>query len=179
MKAAAYRIAQAEPEAVIIIGAYAPTAEFIKQLRMKLINDPIFMAVSFVGSNALKGRLIELDQSVADVYVTQVVPLPSDESNEVVAAYHAALAAFDSDAKPGFVSLEGYLAGRLAIERLEACGADVTRECFLNVFDRPTAIDIDGLQLQYGPRDNQGSEDVFVTEINSDGEYVLTDSIQR
>ena len=38
---------------------------------------------------------------------------------------------YDANAEPGFVSLEGYLVGRLAIAALDACGAEVTRACFL------------------------------------------------
>ena len=102
------------------------------------------------------------------MYVTQVVPLPSDESDQLVAAYRAALTDHDPDATPGFVSLEGYIAGRLAIERLKACDADLTRECFLNVFSEDTPpIDIAGLHLQYGPGDNQGSDVVFLTKIRT------------
>ena len=173
VKAAAYRIAKAKPDAVIIIGAYAPTAKFIRQLRIRLADDPVFMAVSFVGSNALRDELGKLKQSTSDVYVTQVVPLPGDASVPLVAAYRAALSAHDADATPGFVSLEGYLAGRLAIERLEACGADVTRECFLNVFGESTSIDLSGFELEYGPGDNQGSDVVFLTRINDAGQFEL------
>ncbi len=173
VESAAFRIAEEQPEAVIIIGTSAPAAKIIKKLRMKVDTDPVFLAVSFVGSNALATALGNEGEGV---YMTQVVPLPSDES-VAVAAYRAALSAYDSDAKPGFISLEGYLAGRLAIARLEACGADVSRECFLNVGSDP--IDIDGLTLQYGPGDNQGSDEVYLTRINSDGEYERVDSIER
>ncbi len=166
VKAAAYRIANAEPDAVIIIGSNAPTAEFIKYTRLRLMDDPIFMAVSFVGSDELKGRLGELGESLADVYVTEVVPSPSDEGNPLVADYRAALSAYDPEAEPGFISLEGYIAGRLAIARLQECGLDVTRECFLDVFDETTSIDISGLELQFGPMDNQGSDSVVLTAID-------------
>ena len=178
VKAAAFRIAKAEPDAVIIIGGYAPTAKFIEQLRIRLMDDPVFMAVSFVGSNALRDELVRLEEPASDVYVTQVVPLPSDESDQLVAAYRAALTDHDPDATPGFISLEGYIAGRLAIERLKACGADVTRECFLNVFAESTSINLSGLHLQYGPGDNQGSDAVFLTKIGPDGEYVLVDDAE-
>ena len=175
VQSAAFRIAEADPEAVIIIGAYRPAARAIEKLRMKLGTDTIFMTVSFVGSNALAD---ELGDAGEGVYVTQVAPLPSDESNSVVANYRDALAAYDPEAEPGFISLEGYLAGRLAIARLEACGPDVSRDCFLDVLSDSTAIDIDGLRLQYGPGDNQGSDEVFLTVIGSDGEYQLADSIE-
>ena len=168
VKSAAYRIANAQPDAVIIIGAYAPAAEFIKHTRLRLADDPVFMAVSFVSSDALEGRLVELNESLSDVYVTEVAPDPSDVGNPLVARYRAALSAYDPAAEPGFISLEGYMAGRLAIARVQACGAEVTRECFLDVFDETTRIDIDGFELQFGPMDNQGSDSVLLRAIGPD-----------
>ena len=55
--------------------------------------------------------------------VSQVVPFPWDASLKVVADYHAAIKAADAKAEPEFVSLEGYLVGRLAIAALEKAGA--------------------------------------------------------
>ncbi len=172
VKAAVFNIVAADPEAVIMIGAYAPVAKAITVARADI--DPVFMAVSFVGSNALAQ---ELGPDGAGVYVTQVVPLPDDTSVPAVAAYRAALAAFDPDAVPGFVSLEGYLAGRLAIVGLEKCGQDLSRDCFLNVLRSSETIDLNGLTLQYGPGDNQGSDAVFVTVIGDDGNYRLVSNL--
>ncbi len=172
VKAAIFHIAQANPEAVIMIGAYAPVAKAITVAREDI--DPIFMAVSFVGSNALAQ---ELGPEGAGVYVTQVVPLPDDTGVPAVAAYRAALESFDGNAVPGFVSLEGYLAGRLAIVGLENCGPDVSRECFLDGMRSSGTIDLNGLVLQYGPDDNQGSDSVFVTVIGDDGNYHLVNNL--
>ena len=88
--------------------------------------------------------------------MTQVVPLPHDETVPVVARYRAALSAYNPHWEPGFVSLEGYLAGRLAIAGLEACGRDLSRGCFISALHNTSTLDIDGIQLQYGPGDNQG-----------------------
>ncbi len=166
VKAAVFHIAEASPEAVIMIGAYQPVARAITLLRADV--DPIFMAVSFVGSNALAQ---ELGDDAAGVYVTQVVPNPDDTETPVVAEYRSALSEVDPSASPGFVSLEGYIAGRLAIVALEACGADVTRECFLDAFEELSPIDLSGISLQYGPGDNQGSDEVLLTVID-DGRFV-------
>ena len=168
VKTAAFQIAEAEPEAVIIIGSYAPAAAAIELLRSELDPDPVFMAVSFVGSEALAD---ELGRGGAGVYVTQVVPLPDDESSTVVSNYRAALSAFDPGAEPGFVSLEGYLAGRLAIAGLEACGADLSRACFLDALREAQAINIDDIRLQFGQDDNQGSDTVTLTVLGADGNY--------
>ena len=175
VQSAAFRIASANPapEAVIIIATHEPAARLIEKLRMKLSSDTIFMAVSFVGSYPLAD---ELGSATDNVYVTQVVPLPTDTDNPVVANYQRALAAVDADASPGFVSLEGYLA-RLAIERLNSCGADLSRDCFLDVFGTRTTMNIDGVQLEFGPNDNQGSDTVFLTRIGSDGEYEVVPAI--
>lgn len=167
VKAAVFHIAEADPEAVIFIGAYQPVAKAITLLRMDV--DPVFMAVSFVGSNAL---VEALGDDAAGVYVTQVVPIPDDAQTPVVAEYRAALGEIDPSAAPGFVSLEGYLAGRLAIVALETCGADVTRECFLGAFEDLESIDLSGVSLQYGPGDNQGSDEVLLTVIDDDGGFV-------
>ncbi len=160
-------IAIGEPQAVIVIGAYQPVAQTIlwaKEIGM----DAVFVTISFVGSNALANELGTAGQGVL---TTQVVPFPSDESTEVVASYLTALASYDSDATPGFVSLEGYLAGRLAIAGLLSCGRELTRECFAARFNATEEIDIDGFKLQYGERDNQGSDQVFWSVIDASGVY--------
>ena len=100
-----------------------------------------------------------------------MVPFPDDACIPAPARYHAALSRYDPEAAPGFVSLEGYLAGRLAISGLEACGRELSRECFIGALHTSDAMDIDGFQLGYGPNDNQGSDAVFLTVIGRDGKY--------
>ena len=155
------------PEAVIMIGAYEPVAALIAWARHTGL-DPVFMTVSFVGSNALAKELGPVGEGV---YVTQVVPFPTDDSVPIVSSYLNALSVFDPEATPGFVSLEGYLAGRLAIAGLEGCGRDVDRACFQNSLRNADVISIDGFELRYGANDNQGSDTVFLTTIGSDGNY--------
>ena len=167
VKTALLDLNRGAPEAVIMIGAYEPVAALIAWARHTGL-DPIFMTVSFVGSNALARELGPVGEGV---YVTQVVPFPTDGSLPIVSSYLDALSNFDPDATPGFVSLEGYLAGRLAIAGLEGCGRDVDRECFLESLRSADVIDIDGFELRYGFDDNQGSDSVFLTTIGRDGTY--------
>ena len=173
VKSAVFRIANADPapQAVIIIGASDPAAEAIKLLRENLGANTIFMNVSFVGSDALDAQLQDDGQSRDNVFFTQVVPLPGDTSDPLIAKYRAALAAVNPNADPGFVSLEGYLAGRLAIYGLETCGQNVTRACFLNAVQSAGSFNLDGFQLMFGSGDNQGSDRVFLTEMDENGEY--------
>ncbi len=167
VKSALLDIRKAKPDAVVMVGAYKPIAEFIK-LSRKMKFEPTFVNISFVGSKALAG---ELGDAGEDVIISQVVPFPWDDSVPVVAEYQAALKAVDAAAEPGFVSLEGYIVGRLAIEALEAAGKDVTRASYLEAFAGLRDVDISGLVLSYGPGDNQGMGEVFLTRITAGGGF--------
>ena len=167
VKTALLDLRQGDPQAVIMIGAYQPVATLIGWARHTGM-DAVFLTVSFVGSNALADAL---GASGAGVVVSQVVPFPTNDSLPVVAAYLNALSIYSPDAVPGFVSLEGYLAGRLAIEGLERCGVELSRDCFLDSLRSTETVDIDGFQLRYGESDNQGSDEVFLTAIGDDGAY--------
>lgn len=159
------------PEGVIIVGAYDPVAELISWARHTGF-DPVFITISFVGSNALARELGPYGEGV---YVTQVVPFPTDESISVVSSYLRALAAYSADAEPGFVSLEGYLAGRLAIAGLDMCGRDLDRDCFLEGLLNTDSMTLGDFPLRFGEEDNQGSDQVFLTVIGPDGKYRPTE----
>lgn len=178
VKRALLKIRDSNPQAVIIIGAYRPAAEFIKWAR-KIGMRAVFVNISFVGSNAL---LKELGPSGEGVVVTQVVPFPRDTSVPVVAEYHTALREVDPSAQPGFVSLEGYLAGRLVVETLRAsadpAGAPPTRESFLGHLAEAGVVDLGGFEVEYGSRDNQGSDEVFLTVIRR-GRFVPVERLSR
>jgi ABC-type branched-subunit amino acid transport system substrate-binding protein len=167
VKQALLDIRKAEPDAVVMVGAYKPIAEFIR-LSRKLKFDPTFVNISFVGSKALAA---ELGEDGEGVIISQVVPFPWDTSVPVVAQYQAALSAVNKDAEPGFVSLEGYIVGRLAISALEATGRDVTREKFLAALGALSTVDLGGLEMNFGPNDNQGLDAVFLTRITADGAF--------
>ena len=173
LDAVATEIIEADPEAVIIIGTQVPVATTVEAVGRHI--DPVFMTVSFGGGIALADALGKAGEGV---YVAQVVPFPEDPTIPVVARYHAALSRYSPQARPGFVSLEGYLAGRLAVFGLQACGRDVSRQCFMDGLRTSEAIDIDGFRLKFGPGNNQGSNKVFLTTIGSDGKYHRADKLE-
>ena len=178
IKGALLDIRQGNPEAVIIIGAYQAAAELILWSRFAGF-DPVFIAISFVGGNALASAL---GKHGADVFVTQVVPSPTISELPVARDYLRALAAIDPEAEPGFVSFEGYLLGRLIIDVLDRCGQMLTRGRFFDVFEGSGPIDLGGFQLVYEKGLDQGSDAVFLTAIDDLGRYQpikkLTDIVQ-
>ena len=174
VKTALLDLRQGNPQAVIMIGAYQPVSTLISWAKHTGM-DAVFLTVSFVGSNALAQAL---GNTGPGVVVTQVVPFPANDSLPVVASYLNALSTHAPDAAPGFVSLEGYLAGRLAIEGLQRCGAELSRDCFLDSLRSAETVDIDGFVLQYGEGDSQGSDEVFMTAIGADGAYYAVATMQ-
>ncbi|SOC14662.1 amino acid/amide ABC transporter substrate-binding protein (HAAT family) [Rhodobacter sp. JA431] len=171
VKTALLDIRRAGADAVVMVGPYKPVAEFIR-VAHKIDYNPEFVTISFVGTDAL---VAELGAVGKDVVISQVVPFPSDTSVPVVARYNAALKALDPKAAPGFLSLEGYVAGRLAIVALEAAGKSLTRETYLTALQNLGEVDIDGLKLHFGPGDNQGFDDVFLTQISAEGTIAKMD----
>ena len=167
VKTALLDIQQGDPQAVIIIGAYEPSAALIQWTR-HLGMDPVFIAVSFVGSNRLAE---ELGAGGKNVFISQVVPFPTDDTLPITAEYLRSLERYFPNAEPGFVSFEGYLAGRLTIEGVRRCGENITRECFLKSLRDGEPIDFGGFQVRYGEDDNQGSDRVFMTRIDGEGEF--------
>ncbi len=166
VKSALLDIMKAQPEAVVTVAPYKPVAEFVR-LAHQVNMNALFVAISFVGSNSLAQ---ELGKDGAGVIVSQVVPFPEDASLPVVAAYQKALVAEDANAKPGFVSLEGYLAGRLVVEALKRAGGEPTREKLLAAV-ASAPIDLGGVVLNYGPTKNQGSDEVYFTILQADGTF--------
>lgn len=166
VKSALLDIMKGQPEAVVTVAPYKPVAAFIK-LAHEVNLDARFVAISFVGSDSLAK---ELGGDGAGVIVSQVVPFPRDTSLPVVTSYQKAITAMDGTARPGFVSLEGYLVGRLVVEALKRVKGEPTREALLDaIYQRP--IDLGGFVLNYGANRNQGSDQVYLTLLQADGSF--------
>jgi ABC-type branched-subunit amino acid transport system substrate-binding protein len=175
VKSALLALKRAEPEAVVMVCPYKPCAEFIKLAR-KVDFNPVFVNISFVGSGALAK---ELGPDGNGVVISQVVPFPWDASLPVVADYQAAIKAADAKAEPDFVSLEGYLVGRLAIAALEKAGAEPTREGLLKAIKDTGKFDIGGLAMTFGPEKNEGLDKVFMTVIQADGSFKSVEKLVK
>ena len=174
VKGAVLAIKKSNPDAIVTVGAYKPVAEFIRTAHKVGMNMPI-LSISFTGSKALAK---DLGAEANDSIITQVVPFPFDTSLPLVAAYQNALKAYDANIEPGFVSLEGYMVGKLTVEALKNVSGDLTRESFLDAFAAVGAFDLGGVTLTYGTDDNQGMDDVYLTSIQADGSFKALENLK-
>jgi ABC-type branched-subunit amino acid transport system substrate-binding protein len=165
VKTALLAIREAKPQAVGMIGTYKACAEFIRLARRIGLNA-VFVNITYVGANALAKDLGKEGQGVV---ISEVVPFPEDTSIPVVARYQKALKAAEPEAEFDFVSLEGYIVGRLVVEALHRLRPPVTRAGMLALIRKGSPFDLGGITLSYSPGNNQGMDRVFLTKIQTDG----------
>lgn len=188
----------AQPQAIVIFATGSHTVEFIKQMlrRPGACDGPChFAAVSFVGSAYLLEHL-NTPELRANVIITQVVPLYTDTSESLVSNYQHAVdnyvaspdyiaSSTGSAPEYGFVSLEGYMVGRLIVRVLSRL-AVVSRKHFIDKLYETRIIQLvdepantagqnhSGSTFSLGPYErklnntvgcNQGMRKVYLTRI--------------
>lgn len=148
-------------KAVIMVGAYAPCAEFIR-LAHEFEFKPLFLNVSFVGSEPLAEALGAIGDGVI---ITQVVP-HFDASLPIVREYRAALASLPEKREPNLGSLEGYISGRILIYALRRIDAVPDRESVIDALETLGEFDIGVRQkLKIGPSQHQACRKIWPTVI--------------
>jgi ABC-type branched-subunit amino acid transport system substrate-binding protein len=164
-------LVQSPPRAIVMYGAYAPCAKFIKLCRSADLN-PLFLSISFVGSGSFAEALRETD---AKVIVTQVVPYPSDYSIPIVKDYRDDLKATDYSAVAGFGDLEGYIAARILTLALSKIEGPITRDVIVDALGGLGEFDIGlGKPLFLTPTEHQASHRVWATILRG-GKFVPFD----
>ena len=162
--------ARIPPRAIIIVGSYAPSIEFIR-LAQHALPHTLFINLSFVGSRSLATALGTAGNRVV---ITQVVPLFTADL-PLVDHYRRDLAAFAPSAKPGFISLEGYIIAHIFTTGLQRSSQPLTRESIIDSIEALGTFDIGlGQPVQYGQTSRQGSHTVWPTII-CNGQFKLID----
>ncbi len=158
-------IYKASPDAVIMVGAYAACAEFIKLSKTKLKTDVTFASISFVGTESLREALGKYGEGVI---VSQVVPNPHRSILPLVTEYKEAMELYQHDVPVSFTSFEGYVAGRLFGEIARKIKEPMTRENFIRKIEEQKTFSLGGLSFDYSPKDHQGLDRVFLGWIYPD-----------
>lgn len=159
---AAREIDASHPDAIIMVGAYAACAEFIKLSKAKFGSTAIFASISFVGTESLREVLGDYGKGVI---ISQVVPNPYNSALKIVSDYKRDMSYYRHDVPVSFNSFEGYVAGRLFADIAEKTPGQLNRQAFINTMEQIGKFDLGGLVLQFGVRDHQGLDDVFLVKI--------------
>jgi len=158
-------ISAAQPQAVVMVTLYRPTAEFIRRMRQADLH-PYFVALSPVGTDQLIADLGP--ENSRGIQVSQVIPHPWGQQLGVVREYQRDLLALDPLARFSYYGLEGYLDARLVVAALERCGRNPTRTDFMAAL-RAGTFDLAGFRVRFGSENNEGSNYVEISVIDRDG----------
>ena len=157
------------PKAVIMVGTYEPCSKLIRLARMNDFN-PQFLAVSFVGADALQRSLGDLANGIV---ATQVVP-HFDSDLPLVREYRDAMRDYDPKLPLSFVSLEGYVVGRILVKAVTSIKGEISRSSISAALEQLGQFDIGlGTPLTLGPDDHQASSKVWPVLIGADGSQSL------
>src|SRR5262249_10986116 len=134
--------------------------------------NPILTNVSFVGSDGLAEAIKETAPQYAEgVIVTQVVPFHGSSATGVL-RYRERLAQFFPEERPGFVSLEGYIAAKLLCAGLEKAGPELNTDGLVEALESIRNLDLGlGAPITFGPSEHQGSHKVWATVLDAGGEF--------
>ncbi len=151
---------------VVTVGAYNMIAKFIEYSRYKGENW-LFSAVSFTGADNFGSAL--LNANISDgVVMTQVVP-SLDSDLEIVQQAREALGN-----RFGYVSLEGYIVGKMWLNAMREITGEITRANFLDAV-RNSRYSLGGVELNFTD-DNQGSDLVVMTRLDANGFRPMADN---
>lgn len=157
-------IAKANPQAVVMITLYKPTAAFVRAMK-KMGQYPMLMTVSPVGAQLLAQ---ELGVDARGIGVSQVVPYPWNNVVPVVREYQKLRDKKDYT----YYGLEGYIMARTMVEGLKRAGKDLSREKLVGALENLNNTDIGGYKINYSNNSRLGSRFVELTVIGSGGKIL-------
>jgi ABC-type branched-subunit amino acid transport system substrate-binding protein len=172
--AAVTTVRAAHPEAVVLVGPYTPVAAVLRKAWQQSWN-PAFLSVSFVGSDDL---IREAGVAAEGVVVTQVMPSYSAVDLPTVALYRKEMAQRFPSAKPGYVSLEGFVDAMVLVEGLKRVGNEPTREKLIDALESMHGTDLglgQQLKLNLSATNHKGSQMVYSTVVRDGAAVPIND----
>ncbi len=176
---------------IFMTDTYGPATAFITAMRQwQFANDTqqtslqkasrlslYFSNVSFVGPNALAGRLKDAGSVNTpsgpmpysqNVVVSQVVPNYQGDNSDIVNDYRRLI----GTQAPSFTSLEGYVSARVFIAGLLAHAGPFTPDSLITTFENLPDLSLGvGAASGFSPTNHNYSKSVWGTSIGSDGTF--------
>ena len=156
------QIAGVNPQAVIMVTLYKPTAAFVRGMK-KADQMPQFMTLSPVGAELL---VQELGEQARGIGISQVMPSPWNDTTPLAHEYRKLIG---PQGKPSYYGLEAYAMARVLVEALRKAGREPTREGLVNALESMHNLDLGGYRVSYSAQERSGSRFVDLTVIGPDG----------
>ncbi|MBB5019020.1 ABC-type branched-subunit amino acid transport system substrate-binding protein [Chitinivorax tropicus] len=167
VESAVKKLAEAKPDAVVMVSTYKSSAAFIKRAQQAGVASQ-FYNVSFVGSRPLAE---ELGEQAAGVVVSQVVPSPFDQSQAVVREYRKSMAKYQPKSMISFTSMEGFIAAKSMVEGLKRAGESLTRERLIAALEQGEPVHAGEFKVAFSATSHSPSRFVDLTVMQRDGTF--------
>ena len=166
--AAAQKIADVQPEAVIVGLAGKPALAFIQGFRPLRRGVSVY-ALSVLGTTA---SIKALGSNATGIAITQVMPLPSNAVMPVVRDFQQAWKAQGQTTEPSHLALEGYINARTFAEALQRAGKNPTRAGFIDATWTLKKWDLGGFEINATGPERSASRFVELTLVGRDGRLI-------
>lgn len=163
--AAAASIAKANPQAVILVTLYKPSAAFVRAMK-KAGQNPMFMTLSSVGTEQL---VTELGLDARGIGISQVMPYPWNDTQAVVRDYQRLFP--KGSGNYSYYGIEAYIMARTLVEGLRRSGREISREKLVGNLESLN-IDLGGYRIGFSPEQHLGSRHVELTVIGPGGKVL-------
>ncbi|QOR61266.1 ABC transporter substrate-binding protein [Sulfurovum sp. ST-21] len=150
IKHAFHEIKNADPDAILMIGAYQANALFINRARKNNdFTNTVFCNISFSNADEI---IKELDHHTENLLFSQVVPNYQDSQKPVVLEYKKIMRQYAPNQPLGFISLESFLAAKTVVAALQRIKGSTTQENFIKTLTTLPHNTLHGLKLQFKNR---------------------------
>lgn len=143
---AIHEIESSKPEAIILVGAYKPTARFIEKVKECCPQNIIFCPISFVNADAL---VDELKGDARNILFSQTVPSYDDFTSAEAIEYTNLLKFYYPNEKPSLVSYESYLAAKTVVKAMREINGLLTQAKFTQALKNTNRYTLDNIPLDY------------------------------
>lgn len=158
-------IAKVNPQAVIMVTLYKPTAAFVKIMK-KAGQNPMFMTLSPIGTEQL---VKELGPEARGIGISQVVPYPWNDVSPSVREYQKLIG---KSGNFSYYGMEGYLMARTLVEGLKRSGKDLSREKLVTTLESMSNVELGDYRLNYSASAHPGSRFVELTVVGPGGKVL-------
>ena len=157
------------PDAVVLIAVGGVHSEAVKALRKHYGNSMPIYSLGQVSSSTLIKDVG--NKAAAGIMLTQVVPEPAKAMLPIMREFHADLRKLLDSKAPGYMLLEGYLAGRVTAEVVKRSAA-LTRDAILKSAQNFGEIDLGGYRVVYNLNERKSLHPVELTMISQTGRLI-------
>lgn len=168
---------KASPQAILLVSSGPAAVRFIEQYRQAGGSAQLFVHsgadLEQLAREIGQSNLVFISHAMQGVVILQVTPNPQKQSPLVAKELRdAARAASVAPAALGYVTMEGFLTGKVIIEAARRQDARITRAGFATALEGIGSLNLGGYVVSFKPGNSIGSRYVELTVINGTGRVV-------